>query len=724
MNVDPQIDSPMTSPSYSTNPTAQSNMPFYGRQTELAWLADRLSSGEPVLALYGPRYIGKTTLLQRYIARPPYGYLSIYMDATQIDEWKPSRLLARLARQVDNTVREKSGINLEHPQEAAFEQDPFEAWRTYVDAIAWSLDGKQIVLIVDQAHHAPPDGLTVLIDTSLPVILAVEQHAQVASCLGQGRPTPACIRLGPLDNESAETMVKELIAAKSQVDPWAIRRILEITSNHPYYIRQFCQHLLECCSLRTQIVSVDIEEALEQLLQTPLTEFEATWNEASPLQRALLAVFSALRGQGGISTHYDLERACTRWGKTIPPDQIVETLEPLVQRQILEKLGTNSYRFELELFRLWVRTRFSPEELLNQRFRVIERREPLRLRLLERWPLWASIAAILVALVVVALQPAIRNAFGQSPTPTATAAAARPTATPPSGIPTVAGTPPTPTPRPTIALPGYDLLLMSRRGADQVWQIHALNSNTGQRLRLTDTDSNERTPKWSPDGTRILFTSERDGNREVYVMNADGSRAINLTQHPAHDWQPAWSPDGARIAFSSYRDENWEVYLIDADGSNLVRLTNHSESDFSPTWSPDGKKILFVSRRGGDADLFVLDLESRNLTQLTHSELDEYDPAWSPDGQWIAFTTLIDEQSDIFVMRADGSSPVNLTNSRYANDFQPAWTRYSEELIFVSYTTAAGSHNLFRVRRDGRELVRLTDDDYDNISPCWRYLGQ
>ena len=61
-------------------------------------------------------------------------------------------------------------------------------------------------------------------------------------------------------------------------------------------------------------------------------------------------------------------------------------------------------------------------------------------------------------------------------------------------------------------------------------------------------------PSWSPDGSKIAFTSFRDGNAEIHVMNADGSDPINLTNNPAWDYAPAWSPDGTRIAFASFRD--------------------------------------------------------------------------------------------------------------------------------------------------------------------------
>lgn len=79
-------------------------------------------------------------------------------------------------------------------------------------------------------------------------------------------------------------------------------------------------------------------------------------------------------------------------------------------------------------------------------------------------------------------------------------------------------------------------------------------------------------------GSEIAFFSNRDGNFEIYVMKSDGTSQRNLTNNPARDAGPAWSPDGRKIVFYSNRDgEGEEIYLMNSDGANPVRLTNGAE---------------------------------------------------------------------------------------------------------------------------------------------------
>jgi Tol biopolymer transport system component len=126
-------------------------------------------------------------------------------------------------------------------------------------------------------------------------------------------------------------------------------------------------------------------------------------------------------------------------------------------------------------------------------------------------------------------------------------------------------------------------------GRDDNVEIYVMNADGSEQIRLTNNPAIDISPSWSPGGERIAFSSTRDGNFEIYVMNADGSEVTRLTdtsEYKRATWEPddetpAWSPNGTRIAFSSERDEayEYEIYVVNADGSNPVNLTNCPPKD-------------------------------------------------------------------------------------------------------------------------------------------------
>jgi Tol biopolymer transport system component len=122
-------------------------------------------------------------------------------------------------------------------------------------------------------------------------------------------------------------------------------------------------------------------------------------------------------------------------------------------------------------------------------------------------------------------------------------------------------------------------------------EIYVVNADGSGLTRLTNNLADDTMPVWSPDSSRIAWTSARsDGTTEIYVINADGSGQTRLSSGPEGDAlrDGGWSPDSSRIAFVSIRDGNGEIYFVDADGSGLINLTNNPAEDGSPIWSPAG----------------------------------------------------------------------------------------------------------------------------------------
>jgi TolB protein len=121
-----------------------------------------------------------------------------------------------------------------------------------------------------------------------------------------------------------------------------------------------------------------------------------------------------------------------------------------------------------------------------------------------------------------------------------------------------------------------------------------MDANGSNAQRLTNNNKGDGQPSWSPDGTKIAFTTQRDGEALVYVMNANGSNQVNITQSTTLDSaDPEWSPDGTTIAFTSYKRVGQtnadEIFLMNADGSNIRRITNASFDEHDLAWQPLGQ---------------------------------------------------------------------------------------------------------------------------------------
>ena len=251
-------------------------------------------------------------------------------------------------------------------------------------------------------------------------------------------------------------------------------------------------------------------------------------------------------------------------------------------------------------------------------------------------------------------------------------------------------------------------------------EIYVMNADGTSPTRLTNNPANDYTPAWSPDGTRIVFGSNRDHFAgELYVMNADGSGQTRLTTNTAQEREPTWSPNGNQITFTSTRDGNDEIYVMNADGSGQTRLTNNAASDDDPAWSPDGTRIAFVSNRDGNFEVHVMGTDGSNPVQLTNTFLQSYsDPAWSPDGSRLAFDN---GTGQIFVMNANGTGGQQYTTPPGSN-FMPAWSPDGRYIAIHSSRDGNAEIYLIDSTFDGDTPIRLTTTavSVSDVEPDWQ----
>ncbi len=278
-----------------------------------------------------------------------------------------------------------------------------------------------------------------------------------------------------------------------------------------------------------------------------------------------------------------------------------------------------------------------------------------------------------------------------------------------------------------LALKGR-IVFSSNRSGD--FEIYVINANGTGLRRLTKAQGADTSPRWSPDGKRFVFESERDHQSanpqsvtsEIYVMNADGTGQKRLTTNDVEDWGPDWSPDGKRIAFArpgSAPFSDFDVHVMNADGSNATDLTPGPGRDFSPAWSPDGTRIAFASDDDGDYDLYTVASAGGPATKLFDGPADVGSPAWRPDGQRISFTGFdpLSDASDIYVSAPNGFAAARLTFD-LAFDCCTTWSPDGGWLL-TSSERDSGDRDLYVMRPDGSDLRLLVGGAGIDFAADW-----
>jgi len=245
---------------------------------------------------------------------------------------------------------------------------------------------------------------------------------------------------------------------------------------------------------------------------------------------------------------------------------------------------------------------------------------------------------------------------------------------------------------------------------------------------ITRNQWSDTNPIVSPDGSQLIFASDRDGNREIYSMdiafvggyyNWVGENLKNISQDPYFDGDFSFSPDGKKILYLKYfpENDNYDIYLMNTDGSNKRNISNTPWYEKKPMFSPDGTNIIYQSWQYNNIEIFFSHLLEGNQVNITKSSGDDiihWGSPFTPNGDQIIFSSNRDGNSEIYISDISGKNQKNLSNNENW-DSEPQFSILGDQIIFSS--NRDGNSEIYIMNKDGSKVTNLSSNKARDWNP-------
>ena len=228
-----------------------------------------------------------------------------------------------------------------------------------------------------------------------------------------------------------------------------------------------------------------------------------------------------------------------------------------------------------------------------------------------------------------------------------------------------------------------------------------------------------RSPKWSPDGTKLAYVSFASRKSNVIVQDLVSGKWQVVANFRGDNYAPSWSPDGTKLVVTLSKDSVAQIYVIPAAGGEPQRIAESNSMDLNATFTPDGNDIIFVSERSGGAQLYTVPVAGGPPKRLTFEGSNNTNPRMSPDGKLVAFVSREAGRLRIATLELATGQITVLTDGPL--DDSPSFSPNGRTILYED--KSGGRGKLGAVSTDGRVKQKLSSQSGDVREPAWGPYG-
>ncbi|HSR31773.1 MAG TPA: AAA family ATPase, partial [Anaerolineae bacterium] len=351
---------------------------FFGRRDTLASIREHLLKGRRVFVVSGAPRMGRSSLLRQLPHYIPEECVLARVELLEENAQRLDWLLWRLADAVGHQAGHLLGVGGREPTWDSFEGNPGALLDEFWPQMRAALGKRCLLLMLDDLDSlAETDAelldsflriLEVLRDRDSELALVLASSPELQDVLLREYPRlfggALSYSIGPLNSEDASRLITWPVDGVLTYDYGVARRVIEVTSGHPYYLQMICFELFNRCAASAWVNQRDVDLVVEDLVGREIPDFRRLWHESSPQEQAVLAGLVSLRGARGVATVQEVRTVLNKAGARADRDQVTHALESLASRGIMERLGALSYRFRVGLLRDWLAERLDLQDVV------------------------------------------------------------------------------------------------------------------------------------------------------------------------------------------------------------------------------------------------------------------------------------------------------------------------------------------------------------------------